>query len=61
MVQDNIRCKISLTTLKNDISDIDIISHYWWGNGSKMAVKVTGLYTIGDEVVESEDMKFDYT
>ena len=45
---------------KYDISDIYILSHYWKPSTGTLMVRVNGLYTLGDYVVKSEDVKVEY-
>ena len=47
-------------TDKNDISEIDILLHYWKGRNGKLMVKVTRLYTLGGDYIKAKDMKVDY-
>ena len=45
---------------KSDISPIDNILRYRKSSSGKTMVKVTGLYELGDEAVEADDVKIDY-
>ena len=45
---------------KYDISAIQIISHYWKSASGKLIAKDTGLYGLGDEAVEADDVEIDY-
>ena len=46
-------------TEKSDISDIDILLQYWKRGNGNLMVWVTGLYTLGDDAIKAEDVKFD--
>ena len=44
---------------KSDISDIDILLQYWKRGNGNMMVWFAGLYTLGDDAVKAEYVKFD--
>ena len=47
-------------TDKCDISEIDILLHYWKQSNVTLMVKVTRLYTLGDDAMKAEDLKVDF-
>ena len=42
---------------KSNISEIEILPHFWKRNSRNLMVKVTGLYTLGDDAIEAEYVK----
>ena len=49
------------STDKTDIIEIYILSYYWKCLNVMLMIKVTGLYTFGDESIKVEDVKADLT
>ena len=45
---------------KYDICLIDIISHYWKSYNGKLMLRITGLYGLGEELAEVDDVKTEY-
>ena len=50
MRQDEVKYQLNDSD-KNEIIEIDILSHYWKHHKRNLMVKVTGLYTLGDDEI----------
>ena len=58
MTQDEVQYQFNDND-KSDISDIDILLQYWKRGNGNMMVWFAGLYTLSDDAVKAEYVKFD--